>query len=174
MMKMTRNTHGGGAQTNINGLRFEKKISLDDVLQAAGYKVIDKKVYDNDECIGLSIPKYSLYKELLKPQSIDYKLFNSVQWLPDECFVNYKTKIAYIIEKKFQNSSGSVDEKLATCDFKRREYLKLFSQLGYRVEYIFVFSDWFKHERYKDVLEYIKDVGCHYYFNEIPLSCIGL
>lgn len=173
-MKMTRNTHGGGAQTNINGLRFEKKISLDDVLQEAGYTVIDKKVYANNECIGLSIPKYSLYKELLKPQCIDYKLFNSVQWLPDECFVNYKTKTAYIIEKKFQNSSGSVDEKLAACDFKRREYLKLFSQLGYRVEYIFVFSDWFMHKKYKDVLEYIKDVSCHYYFNEIPLSCIGL
>lgn len=171
---MTRNTHGGGAQTNINGLRFEKKISLDDVLQEAGYTVIDKKVYANNECIGLSIPKYSLYKELLKPQCIDYKLFNSVQWLPDECFVNYKTKTAYIIEKKFQNSSGSVDEKLAACDFKRREYLKLFSQLGYRVEYIFVFSDWFMHKKYKDVLEYIKDVSCHYYFNEIPLSCIGL
>ena len=66
--------------------------------------------------------------------------------------------------KKFQNSDGSVDEKLATCDFKRREYLKLFSQLGYRVEYIFVFSDWFMDRKYKDVLEYIKNVGCHYYF----------
>ncbi len=28
--------------------------------------------------------------------------------------------------------------------------------------------------KYKDVLEYIKNVGCHYYFDEIPLSCIGL
>ena len=173
-MKMTRNTHGGGAQTNINGLHFEEKISLDDILKRSGYDVVDKKVYANNECIGLTVPKHSLYKELLKPQGINYKLFNSVKWLPDECFVNYKTQTAYIIEKKFQNSDGSVDEKLATCDFKRREYLKLFSQLGYRVEYIFVFSDWFMDRKYKDVLEYINDVGCHYYFNEIPLSCIGL
>jgi hypothetical protein len=171
---MTRNTYGGGAQTNINGLRFEKKISLDDVLKQAGYDVVDKKVYANNECIGLTIPKHSLYKELLNPQGINYKLFNSVKWLPDECFVNYKTRTAYIIEKKFQNSAGSVDEKLASCDFKRREYIKLFSQLGYRVEYIFVFSDWFMDRKYKDVLDYIKDVGCHYYFDEIPLSCIGL
>ena len=46
MMKMTRNTHGGGAQTNINGLRFEAETSLEDVLQDAGYKVINKEVYE--------------------------------------------------------------------------------------------------------------------------------
>jgi len=49
MMSMTRNTHGGGAQTNINGLRFEAEMSLEDVLQEAGYKVINKEVYDNNK-----------------------------------------------------------------------------------------------------------------------------
>lgn len=67
MMKITRNIHCGGAQTNINRLRFEKKISPDDVLKRAGYDVVDKKVYANNECIGLTIPQHSLYKELLKP-----------------------------------------------------------------------------------------------------------
>lgn len=67
MMKITRNIHCGGAQTNINSLRFEEKISPDDVLKRAGYDVVDKKVYANNECIGLTIPQHSLYKELLKP-----------------------------------------------------------------------------------------------------------
>ena len=173
-MKMTRNTHGGGAQTNINGLRFEDETSLEDVLQDAGYKVINKEVFDNNEFIGLSFSKHSLYEYFLTPNGIDYKKYNSVKWLPDECFINNKTKIGYIIEKKFQNSYGSVDEKLAACDFKKREYLKLFSLLGYDVEYIYVLNDWFKKPKYKDVLEYIRVVGCYYYFNEIPLSCIGL
>ena len=31
------------------------------------YDVVDKKVYANNECIGLTIPQHSLYKELLKP-----------------------------------------------------------------------------------------------------------
>lgn len=43
MMKITRNIHCGGAQTNINRLRFEEKISPDDVLKRAGYDVVDKK-----------------------------------------------------------------------------------------------------------------------------------
>lgn len=47
MMKITRNIHCGGAQTNINRLRFEEKISPDDVLKRAGYDVVDKKVYAN-------------------------------------------------------------------------------------------------------------------------------
>lgn len=73
MMSMTRNTHGGGAQTNINGLRFEAEMSLEDVLQEAGYKVINKEVYDNNKFIGLSVSKHSLYEYFLIPKGIDYK-----------------------------------------------------------------------------------------------------
>ena len=29
-------------------------------------------------------------------------------------------------------------------------------------------------EIYKDILEYIQDMGCEYYFNEIPFESIGL
>lgn len=83
-------------------------------------------------------------------------------------------KIAYIIEKKFQNSAGSVDEKLPGCDFKKRIYQKLFKNLNYKVEYLYVLSDWFKQAQYRDVLEYIREVECHYFFNEIPLSFLKI
>jgi hypothetical protein len=50
MMKITRNIHCGGAQTNINRLRFEEKISPDDVLKRAGYDVNDTlRMYKNDD-----------------------------------------------------------------------------------------------------------------------------
>ncbi|HSZ84585.1 MAG TPA: hypothetical protein VK787_01065, partial [Puia sp.] len=80
----------------------------------------------------------------------------------------------FILEVKFQGGSGSVDEKLQTCHFKKRQYEKLLKPLGLQIQFIYVLSDWFKRPEYKDVLEYIKEVGCQYVFNEIPLNVIGL
>ena len=103
----------------------------------------------------------NFYRYFLEPNQIDYTDYNSKKWLPDECFVNSQTDTVYIIEKKFQNSSGSVDEKLPNCDFKKKEYEKLCHPIGFNVEYLYVFNDWFKQSVYKDTLGYIKDVGCH-------------
>ena len=69
---------------------------------------------------------------------------------------------------------GSVDEKLQTCDFKRKQYQKLMSQVNIDVEYIYLLSDWFKNPKYKDVLDYIISMRCHYYFEYIPLTKLGL
>jgi hypothetical protein len=80
----------------------------------------------------------------------------------------------FIIEVKYQQVAGSVDEKLQTCDFKRKQYVKLVAPLGLKVEYVYVLNDWFKNPSYKDVLDYINSVNCHYKFNELPLSWLGL
>ena len=61
----------------------------------------------------------------------------------------------YILEIKFQKVAGSVDEKLQTCDFKKKQYQRLFAPLNYEVEYIYILSDWFNRPEYKDVLTYI-------------------
>lgn len=100
--------------------------------------------------------------------------FNSKQWLPDECFINFACKTAYIIEKQFQSISGSVDEKLPGCHFKKKEYEKLFIPLGYTVDYLYVFNDWFYEPRYRDTLNYVKDMGCYYFFNEILLEFLRI
>jgi len=63
---------------------------------------------------------------------------------------------------------------LANCDFKRKEYQKLFTPLNIKVKYIYIFNNWFKHPQYKDVLEYILDVKCEYYYNKIPFEALGL
>ena len=70
--------------------------------------------------------------------------------------------------------SGLVDEKLPVCHFKKLEYKKLFSMLGYTMEYLYVFNDWFHDVRYTDTLNYIKDRRCHYFFNEIPLYFLNV
>jgi len=169
------NKYGGGSKTNANGLGFEQTTSLDEALLDKGYKVSENEVYDSENnLVGYSVPKHALYSKFLKPKGIRYYDYNSKQWLPDECFINPDTRTAYIIEKKFQNSSGSVDEKLPGCDFKKKEYEKLFNPLDYEVVYLYVFNDWFKQDIYRDTLEYIKSVGCFYYYNTIPLEFLGL
>lgn len=174
MVRRIPNQYGGGARTNTNGLLFEQMTSLDDALIEVGYKVDKCVVYDEKNPIGLSVPKYNLYNMFLVPSGIDYRNYNSKQWLPDECFINFDNNVAYIIEKKFQNSSGSVDEKLPGCHFKKMEYEKLFYPLKIGVEYLYVFNDWFLDPRYRDTLDYVHNMGCEYFFNAIPLDYLGL
>jgi hypothetical protein len=83
-------------------------------------------------------------------------------------------KTVYIIEKKYQAGSGSVDEKLQTCDFKKKQYIKLFKPLNIKVEYYYVLNDWFRRPEYEDVFEYIESVGCKYFIEELPLEEVGL
>ena len=82
--------------------------------------------------------------------------------------------ILFIIECKHQEVAGSVDEKLQTCDFKKKQYQKLMSQANIDVEYIYLLDDWFRDPKYKDVLDYIHSAGCDYYFEYIPLTRLGL
>ncbi|MEF2879984.1 MAG: PD-(D/E)XK nuclease superfamily protein [Blautia sp.] len=168
------NTHGGGARTNLNGLFFEQITSLEDTLINAGYTVINHEVYRDTEKIGMCVPQYRLYTHFLTPNGICYKNYNSKKWLPDEAFINFKNNTVYIIEKKFQNCAGSVDEKLPGCHFKKLEYQKLFQPLHFNVEFLYLFNDWFKDERYRDTLKYIEDMECHYFYNFIPLDFLGL
>ena len=168
------NIYGGGANTNVNGLRFEQTTSLDTTLKRKGFEIIDDKVYYKERTIGWSVGKNKLYKKFLTPLGIDYSDYNSKKWQPDECFINELNNTAYIIEKKFQSSRGSVDEKLPGCHFKKMEYEKLFHPLGYDVEFIYVFNNWFEQDEYKDTKEYISLMGCYYFFNEIPLKALGI
>ncbi|MBS4913231.1 MAG: hypothetical protein KHZ77_03590 [Veillonella sp.] len=172
------NRFGGGANTNFNGLRFERDTSLNDALEEKGYIVTSEhQVLYNGYQIGLSVNKYNFYTVFLEMHGIDYKEYNSKRWLPDECFVNFINRTVYIIEKKYQDKAGSTDVKPANCDFMKKEYEKLCNPINFYVEYIFIFNDWFKNkanEEYRDMLNYIKSVNCKYYFNTIPFEAIGL
>ena len=171
---MPRNKHGGGANTNYHGLAFEQETNLEEALENAGYDVDGNKVIWGREVIAISAGKNRLYKDFLEPNGIYYRDFISKKLLPDEALVNFYNQTVYIIEKKFQHATGSVDEKLQTCDFKKREYEKLFSPLDIEVNYYYVLNDYFDQPQYDDVFEYIEMVGCRYFFNEIPVEELGL
>ena len=104
----------------------------------------------------------------------DWEKIISKKLLPDDSIYVITNNTLFIIECKYQQVGGSVDEKLQTCDFKRKQYQKLMSQVNIDVEYIYLLSDWFKNPKYKDVLDYIISMRCHYYFEYIPLTKLGL
>lgn len=175
MAKKSKNIFGGGAQTNKNGLEFEQLTDLAAAINKHGeYEVVGHKVYLQKEEIGFIAPKHKLYKLILEPNGIDWETKISKKILPDDVLFLYENKQVFIIEKKFQKTAGSVDEKLQTCDFKLKTYKKLFGDITANVDYIYVLNDWFKQPMYKDVLEYIQSVGCKYFFNVLPMNEVGL
>jgi len=170
---MKKGGKGGGRTTT--GLRFESRVALKKVIVSlAGYKISNDQVYFKGKKIAELYQKHKLYKNLLEPNNIDYSTIISKRLLPDEVILILKDKNLYIVEIKFQEVAGSVDEKLQTCDFKNKQYKKLLAPLGIKVKYIYVLNDWFAKKEYKDVLDYVKSVGCYYFFNELPLSFLGL
>ncbi|MEY4440454.1 MAG: hypothetical protein RLY49_80 [Candidatus Parcubacteria bacterium] len=164
----------GGANTKT-GLHFEGRVDFLEVLKKIpGYETrADGVILFNGKEVALNLRKNALYK-FLKINGIDDKNILSKRLLPDDAILVHSTNTFYVIEIKFQNVAGSVDEKLQTCHFKKRQYEKLMKSLGVKVEYIYILSEWFKDSKYKDVLDYIKDVGCDYFFEEILLERIGL
>ena len=106
--------------------------------------------------------------------TIDWETVISSKLLPDDSIYVIINNTIFIIECKFQNVPGSTDEKLQTCDFKKKQYQKLFARANIEVEYVYLLSDWFKQPRYKDVLDYIISVDCQFYFEYIPLTKLGL
>ena len=141
----------------------------------SGYEVDDNNhVIVDGHVVGFIASKHKLYSKFLKPRNVNWEELVSKQILPDEAFINENNRTVYIIEKKFQSQSGSVDEKLQTCGFKKKQYEKLVKSINYRIKYIYVCNNWFKQKQYDDVIEYIKACGCHIFFNEIPLNFFGV
>lgn len=175
-MSRSINKYGGGSQTNYYGLQFEQSTSLNDALINAGYKIINKyEVYYNEKFLGFSINQARFSTVFLRNKGIDYRRYNSKRWDPDEAFINEINKTVYIIEKKFQHSSGSVDEKLATFLFKTYEYKKLLYPIGYSVQYIYLLSsDWFNQPLYDDYYNFMDMHECPHYFDFLPLEALGL
>ena len=165
---------GFGGGNTITGLRFERGRDILSILNnAKGYFVKDDVVYYLGKEVARSYRKYGLYK-FLESQGVDYKKIISKKLLPDEALYVIVKNTLFVIEMKYQEVTGSVDEKLQTCDFKKKQYKKLMAPLNIEVEYIYILSDWFRKPEYKDVLDYVISVGCQYYFQYLPLEKLGL
>ena len=135
------------SRNTSTGLDFEKRI------------VLNKN--------GIDVGKYNMYR-YLKSNGIDWTKILSRKLLPDEAFYDEATKELSIYEKKFQKTEGSADEKPQTCACKLWEFSKIGKAIGAtKVTYTYILSNWFKQERYKDMLDYIKSIpGCDYLFED--------
>ena len=170
---MIKNGKGGG--NTRTGLIFEGKVDLSTFLSSQPHYSVEKDiVFYDGELIARIFKKHSFYNIFLKELNIDWTKHLSKKLLPDDCIFVLLNNILYIIECKFQSVEGSVDEKLQTCDFKKKQYKKLMSNANIDVQYTYLLGEWFKNPKYKDVLDYIISVGCEYYFEYIPLSKLGL
>lgn len=125
----------------------------------------------NNEKLGLLLGKGALASWLKEVYDVKMNEVLSARLLPDEAVYNYETRTLHILEKKFQQTSGSVDEKLQTCAFKLRQYKRLLAcaDAEIKVTYSYIFNDWFKHERYRDVRAYMEESNVKGYFNKVPL-----
>jgi|SRR3989344_2750264 len=165
---------GKGGGNTITGLNFEKRTDILSILrEARGYSVRGNVIFYNGKEVARSYKKNGLYK-YLESRGVNYKRIISKRLLPDEALYVIVNNTLFVIEMKYQSGAGSVDEKLQTCDFKKKQYKKLLAQLNIEVEYVYVLSDWFRKPGYKDTLDYIISVGCQYYFNYLPLKKLGL
>ncbi|MDR1940122.1 MAG: hypothetical protein LBQ40_04930 [Clostridiales bacterium] len=167
--------NGKGGGNTKTGLVFEGKTDLSAFLASkTGYKLEKDKVYFEGDLVARVFKKHSFYKVFLEELKIDWKTCVSKKLLPDDSVFVLMNNTLFVIECKFQQVAGSVDEKLQTCDFKKKQYQKLLAKANIDVEYIYLLGDWFKSPSYKDVLDYVISVNCHYYFEYIPLTKLGL
>lgn len=167
---------GTAGSRTLTGLNFERETDLrTSLLTNENIVIKEHEVYEGTTLVGYILQKHDFYKKFLKTNQIDYREKISKKLLPDEAYFCLLKNTLIIIEKKYQEVAGSVDEKLQTCDFKKKQYEKLCESLnGVKVEYVYVLNDWFKDKAYKDVLEYVKEVGCKYYFDQLPYELFGI
>ncbi len=178
----------GGANTNKTGLKFEKDTDFSELVDSLdNYKVkeikfLDKKITKGFEVyrigikdpIGKIMPQYRFYDFL---SDIGIQNTNSKQWKPDEAFINFENHTVYIVEKKWQETEGSVDEKLLGFGNKRRLYQRLLDQSEnpYTVQFIFVGnSNFFGKEKYRDSFEMLRGDGIKIMLDEYDMTYFGL
>jgi len=173
-------TGGYGGANTLTGLHFERKVDFQNLLKAIpGYEIkkvpgkAGSGVFFEGKLVARWFRKYDFY-HFLTEVKVNWGKIISKKLLPDDALLVIVRETLFIIEVKYQQVAGSVDEKLQTCDFKRKQYMKLVAPLGLKVEYVYVLNKWFKKPEYKDVLGYINSVNCHYRFDEIPLAWFGL
>ncbi len=149
----------GGANTNANGLPFEDECtkSLDkyyNIIEVRSYGKIIK--FDGCEDLFLSLHKAQLpkWEKILGTEYNDIAKAHGTKQ-PDNCFVNLDKKIIIILEKKFQQVSGSVIEKLHSYPNKIRNLKERFPT--YSVHYIYWLAEWFEDEAEAEILDFHRD-----------------
>lgn len=151
---INKGTGAGGSNTNANGLPYETMTDLSDRYTIINVNTNIKNIrFNNSDKIYVTpITKKRFLKMMSNERDTDIGDAHGCKE-PDEVYVDFINKIIFIVEKKFQNNSGSVCEKIQTPHFKKWHYERMFP--SYNIVYIYCLSDWFK-ENCKTELEYLE------------------
>ncbi len=153
----------GGSKTTSNGIQFEIKTSIENKLLQNNYiKIITnpKNKYGfyfecknkNNTIIYLTQCGYKLYFK----QKFNIDVYKQ----PDEAFLIFSNNEYHlkILEKKNQNVSGTVEDKLKTGLFTKKEYEKMLSkitQCKFNVSYAFCVSKFLQNNLQSNKIKYI-------------------
>ena len=156
---VNKGTGAGGANTNVNGLSYEEKTNLEELYIECNYNKKDKYKtikFAGYDCELVNVNKGYVHKfmERINEKNNSIKPAAGCKE-PDEAYIDVSRKIIFIIEKKFQQTPGSVDEKIQTGPFKQYHYSKTFP--NFKVQYLYCLSVWFKRTEYSSVLEYLQE-----------------
>jgi hypothetical protein len=138
----TKGTGAGGKNTNKNGLPYELLTALDDriiILKKNKFSSLIK--FDNNQKSFIKTHKSNLFNCMKHEINKNIEKAHGCKY-PDECYIDKQLNNIFIIEKKFQQTNGSVCEKIQTPDFKLWQYKRTFP--NYNIIYIYCLSDWFK------------------------------
>lgn len=133
-----------GATANINGRKFEKKVSLTNILTEEGFCVktignnskrtyLYKKVTDeHGDTTKFYFFKQRMLQHYLKSVYPDNKSYTELEKIPDEVVLIEKgdKRVLNIIEVKWQTVAGSVAEKINGAQTLKETYEYLFASFA--------------------------------------------
>jgi hypothetical protein len=157
---INRGTGAGGANTNVNGKSFEEKTSNEQRLLSTGFIKKNIPGYKGKNA-------YYLVKEMSPTESITYLTQGGLKAYfehffkkemcrqPDEAYLfrNGTTYTLKVLEKKNQNTAGSVDTKLLAGPGFIEEYQILLGD-AFTVHYAFCISAFLKKDYVSDTVKY--------------------
>lgn len=170
------------SRDTTTGKVFEKQTRIAPLLLSAGY-IEEDGVYTSS-CGSLEVTlhyqgdifkkKTGLLEKLEAPNRYDF----SKQKNPDEGILiknlNDNSLKFYVVEKKFQKTNGSADEKLETIHCKTEWFQNLFAGTLVQVEYVYLLNDWFLQYKYNDVRKYFARHNYKVMYEEYDLELLGL
>lgn len=156
-----RGTGAGGSKTNRNGIPYEKLTELNDRLEVVEkQKFADKIIFHENQRYFIKTQQSKFFKYM--KDKTDTKVVRAHGCKnPDECYIDEESKNIFIIEKKFQQCSGSICEKIQTPDCKIWNYNRTFP--GYNTVYVYCLSEWFKQNCIAE-LEYLDFKNIRYFW----------
>ena len=154
-------TGAGGSNTNNNGISYEKLTDLDDRITIRETNKFAKIInFNGNEKLFTKTQQGNFFKYMDNKMNAEIKKAHGCK-NPDECYIDEEFKNIVIIEKKFQQCSGSACEKIKTAYFKLGHYRKTFPD--YNIIYIYCLSDWFK-KNCPAELEHLMEIKIPYFW----------